>query len=153
VDIRERLERQRGHNKEWIEKYLRFIAEVVSPDRGHRHHILSKSLFPEFASFEKHPWNCKVFRYSDHLTAHYLLFRALPEEPRIYTAFFWMICEALYRADFTDKFVDQIAAKYQKARELGLPFPWNPEAPSPVEEIVQALGADAITDVKKIKVR
>jgi hypothetical protein len=57
------------------------------------------------------------------------------------------------RAGFTDKFVVEIAARYQKACESGLPFPWNPSAPLCEEEIMRPLGVNAVTDNKQIIIR
>jgi len=103
--------------------------------QGHWHHILPKAVYPEFEDFQKNPWNRKPLSHADHLTAHYLLFRALPEEAKIYTAFFWMVAEALFRADFTDSFVGEIAARYQTAWESGLSFPWTKKPPIDIEDI------------------
>jgi hypothetical protein len=88
MKIREQLERFQ-HDPEWLRRYLRFI-ESAPPCMGqsHKHHILPKSIFPEFESFSKCPWNCKPLSHADHPIAHYHLFRALPAEPRVYTALF-----------------------------------------------------------------
>jgi len=129
MNVREQLERFR-HNREWLDRYLRFLDESPPPNAGkcHRNHILPRSIFPEFESFEKYPWNRKDLSPADHLTAHYLLFRAFlgePKvEPRVSTGFFWMIVTALAVPDYNDAFIREIAARYQTACKSGMRFPW-----------------------------
>jgi hypothetical protein len=42
------------------------------------HHILPKSVFPEYENLKKFPWNSTILEYSDHISAHVLLLKAYP---------------------------------------------------------------------------
>jgi hypothetical protein len=55
---------------------------------SHAHHRIPKKLFNgKCESFDVYPWNRKVFSRTDHLKAHTLLFRALPENYQIERGF------------------------------------------------------------------
>jgi hypothetical protein len=153
LDIRKELERFHP-NPEWLDRYLRFI-ESPSPRVGqyHRHHRLPRSIFPEFESLEKYPSNRKDLSPADHLTAHYLLFRAFlsnPEvEPKVSTGFFWMIVTAMAVPNHDDVFIREIAARFQTACESGARFPWA-ERRRPLDfqcdadDILKVLGGEAV---------
>lgn len=140
IRVREHLERQPGCNKEWIDRYILFIESVpadVAQERD-RHHILPKAVFPVFESFEKNPWNCKPLSYADHFRAHCFLFRALPNEPLVYHAFWRMVAKALYRGD-NDRLVNELADRYQEAIKSGLRCHWEePVGVADLEALMKA---------------
>lgn len=61
-------------------RYLRFIRPLVSRPRPsgyiEEHHVLPKSMYPEFAKFSKHPWNRAYLTAREHFLAHWLLYKA-----------------------------------------------------------------------------
>jgi len=123
TEIRRQLASAGHCEHEWLNKYMRFIWEPPEPASYHRHHILPKSIFPDYESFEEHPWNRKWLSASGHLTAHYLLFRALPKEPHLYRAFVEMNAKALAGSD---QDVRELAATFQKdVCDSGLMLHWK----------------------------
>lgn len=66
-------------DKRWLRRYLMFIEIFTgySMYKSHQHHILPKSLYPEYASFTEHPWNRAILGHREHLIAHYMLAKAL----------------------------------------------------------------------------
>lgn len=56
----------------------------------HRHHILPKSVFPQFAKLHLHKWNEAYLTYADHYTAHYVLSKALNNNYSVLSAFCYM---------------------------------------------------------------
>lgn len=72
--------------------YLRFLDKCQAPEPGayrERHHVLPKSLFPEWSDAA---WNLKELSGSDHFLAHYWLFQALPRVPQVVYA--WRVLHA-----------------------------------------------------------
>lgn len=64
-----------------FEAYMSFLEEAEPPERGEyseKHHILPRSLFPEYRLKSLHPWNQIKLKASDHFKAHVLLFRLIP---------------------------------------------------------------------------
>jgi hypothetical protein len=125
--VREHLERQPAHSKEWIDRYIRFIefaTENIVP-QGQKHHILPRAVYPEFEDLQKNPWNCKPLSCADHFRAHYFLFRALPNQPLVYYVFWRMVAKALYGGDSDDRIVNELADRYQQAIKLGLRCHWE----------------------------
>jgi hypothetical protein len=92
-EIRKLLESAaKGHcEQECLNEYMRFTDEAQEPPPGaasHAHHRIPKMLFTgKYESFDVDPWNRKVFSRADHLKAHTLLFRALPENYQIEPGF------------------------------------------------------------------
>jgi hypothetical protein len=67
------------HDPVWVDTYLEFITNTPTPTESFdKHHILMESIFPDFRSLTKFPWNIKRLSYADHLIAHYLLRKAIP---------------------------------------------------------------------------
>jgi len=58
--------------KRFIETFKR-----DSIDKTHNHHILPKSLYPEFENLKVNPWNNATLDYKAHYLAHYMLAKAL----------------------------------------------------------------------------
>lgn len=78
------LLKTKPHNQHYLNRYFNFINQciirnsLVEIGYSEKHHILpkSKDMFPEFASLKKHPWNCAVLTFRQHLLAHYMLMKA-----------------------------------------------------------------------------
>ena len=62
----------------WLKRYLTFIRVFDGVrEKYHKHHILPKSLFPEYKDLSKYSWNLSKLGYREHLIAHYMLAKAL----------------------------------------------------------------------------
>ena len=59
-------------NNRWMNRYIKFI-QTFNFELGHKHHILPRSIFPEFSDFKKNSWNCKILSPRAHFIAHYIL--------------------------------------------------------------------------------
>lgn len=70
------------HNKHYVQRYLKFINYCIDGNSEieyvESHHILPKSLFPEFKSLRKNPWNKANLSPRQHFIAHWILCKALP---------------------------------------------------------------------------
>lgn len=60
-----------------LKEYL-IICFTKQTDVGYteRHHILPKSIFPEYKDFKTNNWNCSRLSYIDHCRAHYWIWKA-----------------------------------------------------------------------------
>ena len=60
-------------------KYLKLcaIANKNSLTYSEKHHILPKSIFPQFKHLGKHPWNRIDLTYKQHFYAHVILAKAI----------------------------------------------------------------------------
>lgn len=59
-----------------LKKYLLLIEKYIEnppEDNYEKHHILPKSLFPEYKNLSKNKWNCVKLPYLEHIEAHRLL--------------------------------------------------------------------------------
>ena len=64
-------------NSEFLDKYIKLMIEYKlseSIDYVEKHHILPRSVFPEF---ENEDWNIIELKYSDHVNAHLYLFKSI----------------------------------------------------------------------------
>ena len=65
----------------WLERYLTFIGLFSLPKtikyKTELHHILPKSLFPEFKNYKGNEWNFVILEYRAHYIAHYMLYKAI----------------------------------------------------------------------------
>lgn len=62
---------------EYLDKYINFLLEYDSneiDDYKEMHHILPRSVFPEF---ENEDWNIVNLRYQDHVNVHLMLFKSI----------------------------------------------------------------------------
>jgi hypothetical protein len=83
------------HNSHYLNRYFRFIkgCQKVNEDFDgytEKHHICPRSLFPEYKSFGKHPWNCTALIARQHFIAHWILWKAYPDFRCMSKAFFLM---------------------------------------------------------------
>ena len=65
-------------------------SEIKEPEQTHKHHILPKSLFPEYSCFTENPWNCAVLTPRQHFVVHWILAKAETKTYQMSTAFFYM---------------------------------------------------------------
>lgn len=65
-------------NIETLKSYIDFCL-TNSGEKGDRHHILPRSLFPEYENLTEHPWNCAVLTPDKHYIAHAMLSVSLNE--------------------------------------------------------------------------
>lgn len=73
------------HNPHYLNRYITFIKQcqlknVEYEGYVEKHHICpkAKDMFPEYESFNKHPWNCAVLTARQHFVAHMMLWKAYP---------------------------------------------------------------------------
>lgn len=68
-------------NIHWLNRYIKFIEEFKLGDeltgKTHNHHILPRSLYPEYADLKTNVWNKAILPIRAHLIAHYMLAKAL----------------------------------------------------------------------------
>jgi hypothetical protein len=65
------------NNPFYIKRYVKFISTIQESEEGEEHHILPKSLFPEYSDFKLYPENKKKLSYKAHYIAHLILWKAL----------------------------------------------------------------------------
>lgn len=84
-------------NIHYIKRYLRFIetysitSHIDKDVYVERHHILPRSLFPQYECFNKNPWNEAVLPIRAHYIAHLLLYKALPNTIEMWNALWFMV--------------------------------------------------------------
>lgn len=72
-------------DKDILKLYINFCFENNDFNcNGEEHHILPKSLFPEYSDFSIHDFNKTKLSYTNHLKAHYLLILSIESEEMLY---------------------------------------------------------------------
>lgn len=66
----------KSNNIFWIKRYIKFI-NACNSESGEKHHICPKAddLFPQYKSFKKYSWNCKILTTRQHYIAHWMLWK------------------------------------------------------------------------------
>lgn len=68
-------------DERWLKRYLRFIEIFSLEDEitkeTHKHHILPRSIYPEYIDLKINTWNKAILKTRSHLIAHYMLAKAL----------------------------------------------------------------------------
>ena len=82
--------------------YLDFVLINITLERGHRHHILPRCIFPQFSCLKDFPWNEQILSKEDHIAAHQLLVAAFPTSYKLKLAFNlmagnWLNSKGLHR--------------------------------------------------------
>jgi hypothetical protein len=68
----------KAKNLHYAKRYLRFIS--IFKDSGNvKHHILPKAndMWPRYADFKTHTWNCANLGFREHFVAHWILWKAV----------------------------------------------------------------------------
>uniref|UniRef100_A0AAU6W3K9 Homing endonuclease n=1 Tax=Pseudomonas phage Cygsa01 TaxID=3138529 RepID=A0AAU6W3K9_9VIRU len=82
-------------NTHHITRYLKFVLGYKGrPEVTEHHHILPKSLFPDYRSLSQNPWNGVKLSPRAHYIAHRMLWKALPNNSRMAQGF-WAMCTAI----------------------------------------------------------
>lgn len=70
---------QESCDLEYLNKYIDFCVSNHDPDliKGANHHILSRTIFPEYDNFKENPWNLSRLTHHNHYVAHALLFKSI----------------------------------------------------------------------------
>lgn len=55
-----------------------------------KHHILPRSLFPDFKNLKEHEWNQSNLSHRAHFVSHWLLAKAFPKQAAMWKAFYAM---------------------------------------------------------------
>lgn len=76
-EITKKLIGLRPVNKDGVFLYVKFLETRIKKG-GELHHILPKSVFPEFANLQKYSWNGVGLISADHISCHGLLIYAFP---------------------------------------------------------------------------
>lgn len=73
------LELQGFHDVTYLDKYIDFCILNHNPDliKGVNHHILSRTIFPEYENFKENNWNLSRLTHHNHYIAHALLFKSI----------------------------------------------------------------------------
>lgn len=71
-------------DEKFLETYIDFLEIKETKEEGEIHHILPRSLFPEFSDLGKFPFNGVNLLYSDHVKAHYLLTKVIDNDQMIF---------------------------------------------------------------------
>jgi hypothetical protein len=71
----------------YFKEYLEFCLSHVSMDSAETHHILPRSIYPDFVDSS---WNLIELSPADHYWSHYLLAKALPDCLQVQLAFYLM---------------------------------------------------------------
>lgn len=97
-----------------LETYLDFLEVKETNEEGEVHHILPRSLFPEFSNLRIFPFNSVNLLYSDHVKAHYLLTKVV-ENDKIVFAFNMMFSfKESERADIlSEEEYNDLKSKYR----------------------------------------
>lgn len=114
------------HNPHYLKRYISFI-EHFDGTGNVKHHILPKSLFPEFSSLKENPWNQSRLSHRAHYVAHWLLWKALSSEKMFFS--FWAM---------TNKDKQKINSKtYAQLREQHTQ--WNKETKAGCPKMAKAM--------------
>lgn len=83
------------HNPHYLDKYVRFIAACQQQNINYtgyaeRHHICpkAKDMFPEYASFKIHSWNCATLTARQHFIAHMMLWKVYNNQSMTFSAYY-----------------------------------------------------------------
>lgn len=71
-------------DEKFLETYLDFLEIEETSEEGEVHHILPRSLFPEYSDLRIFPFNGVNLLYSDHVKAHYLLTRVVENDQIVF---------------------------------------------------------------------
>lgn len=102
-----------------VQRYVEFVTECsVPPTHAYteQHHVLPKSIWPEFRLKSDYPLNQKRLTAANHFVAHHLLWKALPACPQVCFAWRQMWCDKY--GHLTQELLETYAEDYAKARDV-----------------------------------
>lgn len=77
----------------YLNRYAKFIESCLEKNKDlpldvytEKHHILPKSLFPEFSNLKKYRWNMAILTGRQHFIAHMMLWKSFRNEATTYSA-------------------------------------------------------------------
>lgn len=103
-----------SYDNKYLKQYLEHIfnATIQSKDvYGEHHHILPQSIFPQYI---KNKSNIKRISAKDHFIAHFLLYKAYPNNQKIIFAFKMMF--NMYKKIDNEKLLNHYAIEYEQAK-------------------------------------
>lgn len=77
------------HNPHFLKRYCKFI-ETFHMSGSVSHHALPRALFPQYENLKHNPWNDSKLGFRHHYIAHWLLWKAFPNNVSMYKAFWGM---------------------------------------------------------------
>lgn len=113
VDIYESL-KTLPHNLHYVDRYFKFIRACMSQQNlGYveHHHILPKSMFPQFSDLGEHVFNSARLTGRQHFIAHWMLAKAYGG--KMWSAF-WMMCNRVDQKVISSK-VYEVTKKQHSA--------------------------------------
>lgn len=101
-----------NHNKHYVSRYIKYITKYSNSNSNsseviEKHHILPKSLFPEYENLRKNSWNMAKLTPRQHFIAHKILCKVYPETTIIY-AYWRMVHCNKYEFKITSKHYDRL---------------------------------------------
>lgn len=104
-------------NIEYLDIYVKYISDnSTTPQLNcEAHHILPKSMFPEYKNFKKYSWNRCNLSAASHLYAHWLLYK-LYDNKEMTHAFRMMVERKIDITTLTESDIILISKEYEIAK-------------------------------------
>lgn len=101
--------------------YLNIISNSDNVNTGEIHHILPKSVYPQFSCLKKHPWNGKKLSYRQHFICHLLIWKHFvkikhPGEKYMAKAVMFMSKNKKYNSRIYETIKSNLKFNYKKER-------------------------------------
>lgn len=67
-------------NNRWLNRYIKFVLRFkldIQINKTQKHHILPKSLFPEYSDLTTNKWNESILPIRAHIITHYMLAKSI----------------------------------------------------------------------------
>lgn len=114
---------QQDKNIHYLRRYVNFIFACIEKNKDlpedhytEKHHILPKSLWPEFSDFKEHSWNCSILRARQHFIVHWMLAKSLSKN--MWYAFKMMCMIKMKHRDYKITSIVYEIAKTNQAIEM-----------------------------------
>ena len=96
----------------FIEEHKKDIFDSTSMDA---HHVLLKSIFPEYKNLKNHSWNRANLLHKDHLKAHIIFYDLTRDYRAAYAV--QMMLDVFSNASFDDTFFEEYQLSIESARQ------------------------------------
>lgn len=96
----------------FIEEHKKDIFDSMSMDA---HHVLLKSIFPEYKNLKNHSWNRANLLHKDHLKAHIIFYDLTRDYRAAYAV--QMMLDVFSNASFDDTFFEEYQLSIESARQ------------------------------------